>query len=154
MIRQLDNLKMSPGQDPDEFLTKNYDLRDQLVYVGGPISDDRLTDIVIEGLTDDYDRVKYDAEREPNLSISDIEVTLRNMYSNRFARNILGNQGSRGRESAMIAASPPESSVTSSKFKGKCFLCGRVGHYASDCRSRKQTNRCSLSRTDRHDDSE
>ena len=159
MIRQLDNLKMSPGQDPDEFLTKIFEPRDQLVYVREPISDDRLTDIVIEGLTDDYDRVKYDAERDPDLSISDIEVTLRNMYSNRVARNILGNKGSRRRESVMIAASPPESSVTSSKFKGKCFLCGRVGHHARDCRSRQQTNSrtrrvkwSSLHRTDKHDD--
>ena len=65
LIRQLDNLKMSPRQDPDEFLTKMSELRDQLVYMGEPISDDRLTDIVVEGLTDDYDRVKYDAERTP-----------------------------------------------------------------------------------------
>ena len=47
--------------------------------MGEPISDDRLTDIVVEGLTDDYDRVKYDAERDPDLTISDIEVTLRNI---------------------------------------------------------------------------
>ena len=134
MIRQLDNLKISPGQDPDKFLPKRFYLRDQLVFMGEPIFDDRLTDIVIEGLTDDYDRVKYDAERDPDLSISDIEVTLRSMYSNRVARNILGNKGSRGRESAMIAASPPESSVTSSKFMGKCFLCGKMGHHARDCR--------------------
>ena len=120
MIRQLDNLKMSPGRDPDEFLTKMFELRDQLVYIGEPISDDRL-DIVIEGLTDDYDRVKYDGERDPELSISDIEVTLRNMYSNRVARNVSGNKGFCGRESAMIAALPSESSVTSSKFKG-CLL--------------------------------
>ncbi|CAN0036856.1 unnamed protein product, partial [Sphacelaria rigidula] len=56
-MRQLDNIKMSPGQDPDVFLTKVYELRDQLVYMGGPISDERVTDIVVEGLTDEYDRI-------------------------------------------------------------------------------------------------
>ena len=67
------------------------------LYIGEPISDHRLTDIVTKGLTDYYDRVKYDAERDPDLSISDIVVTLRNLYSNRVARNILENMGSRGR---------------------------------------------------------
>ncbi|CAM9968340.1 unnamed protein product, partial [Sphacelaria rigidula] len=129
---------MSAGQDPDEVLTKIFELRDQLVYMGEPISDETLTDIVVEGLTDDYDRVKYDAERGPDLSISDIEVTLRNMYANRLARGILGNKGLRGRESAMVAALPPDSSLTSSKFKVKCYSCGKLGHHMRDCRSRIQ----------------
>ncbi|CAM9471704.1 unnamed protein product, partial [Sphacelaria rigidula] len=83
LMRQLDNIKMSPGQEPDVFLTKVFELRDQLVYMGEPISDERLVDIVVEDLGDDYDRIKYDAERDPDLSISDIQVTMRNMYSNR-----------------------------------------------------------------------
>ena len=56
--------------------------------MGEPISEGRLKDIVVEGLTDDNDGVKYDAERDPDLSVSNIEVTLRNMYANRIARGI------------------------------------------------------------------
>ncbi|CAM9555616.1 unnamed protein product, partial [Sphacelaria rigidula] len=117
LMRQLDNIKMSPGQDPDVCLTKIYELRDQLVYMGEPISDDRLTDIVVEGLTDEYDRIKYNAERNPDFSIFGIEVTMRNMFSNRVARGIL-SKAVRDRDSAMIAASPLDSSATSPRFFG------------------------------------
>ncbi|CAN0068000.1 unnamed protein product, partial [Sphacelaria rigidula] len=51
-------------------------LRDELVHIGEPISDERLTDIIVEGLTSEYDQVKYNAERDPDLSIGDIETTL------------------------------------------------------------------------------
>ncbi|CAM9872998.1 unnamed protein product, partial [Sphacelaria rigidula] len=131
LMRQLDNIKMSPGQDPDVFLTKIYELRDQLVFMGEPISDYRFT---VGGLTDEYDRIKYDAERDPDFSIADIEVTMRNMYSNRVARGIL-SKGVRGRDSAMIAASPLDSSTTPSRFAAKCYSCGRPGHFSRNCRS-------------------
>ncbi|CAN0058710.1 unnamed protein product [Sphacelaria rigidula] len=159
-MRQLDNIKMSPGQDSDVFLTKIYELRDQLVYIGEPISDDGLTDIMMKGLTGEYDRIMYDTERDPDFSISDIEVTMRNMYSNRVARGIL-SKGVRGRDSAMTATSPLDSSATPTKFTGKCFSCGRPGHHSRDCRSKRQPNSrsrtvkwCTLHRTDKHDDSE
>ncbi|CAM9161903.1 unnamed protein product, partial [Sphacelaria rigidula] len=139
LMRQLDNIEMSPAQDSDVFLTKVYELRDQLVYMGEPISDERLTDIVVEGSTDDYDRIKYDAERDPDFSISDIGVTMRNMYSNRVARGILSKRV-RGRDSAMIATSSTNNSSTPTRFAGKCFSCGKPGHHMRDCRSKRQSN--------------
>lgn len=108
-MRQLDNIIMSPDQDSHLFLTKVFELRDQLVYMGEPISDERLTDIVIEGSTDDHHQIRYGAKRDPDVSIPDIEVTMRNMYSDRVARGILTNNGVRGRELAMIAALPLDS---------------------------------------------
>ncbi|CAM9757870.1 unnamed protein product, partial [Sphacelaria rigidula] len=77
-------MTMSPGQDPDVFLAKLFQLRDELVHIGEPISCDRLTDIIVEGLTSEYDQVKYNAARDRDLSIGDIETTLRNMYANRL----------------------------------------------------------------------
>lgn len=65
---QLDNVKMSHGQDPDVFLTQVHQLRDEVVHMGVAISDERLTEIVIEGLTDDYDQIKYNAEHDPDFA--------------------------------------------------------------------------------------
>ncbi|CAM9961211.1 unnamed protein product, partial [Sphacelaria rigidula] len=58
-MRELNNVSMSPEQDPDTFLSKVYQLRDELDNAGEAISEERLTDIVIEGLTSEYDPIKY-----------------------------------------------------------------------------------------------
>ncbi|CAM9795394.1 unnamed protein product, partial [Sphacelaria rigidula] len=60
LIRQLDTMTMSPGQDPDVFLAKLFQLRNELVHIGKPISDE-LTDIIVGGLPSEYDRIKYNA---------------------------------------------------------------------------------------------
>ncbi|CAM9463687.1 unnamed protein product, partial [Sphacelaria rigidula] len=84
LMRQLDTMTMSPGQDPDVFLARLFQLRDELVHIGESISDERLTDKIVEGLTSEYRQVKYNAGRDPDLSIRDIETTLRNMYASRL----------------------------------------------------------------------
>ena len=55
---------MSDGQDPDVFINEIYHLRDELVEIGEVINDDSPLDIVLEGLTDDYLQIKYNAEAD------------------------------------------------------------------------------------------
>ena len=83
LMRELNSTSMSPGQDPDTFLSRVYQLRDELENAGETVSEERLTDIVLEGLTSDYAMIKYNAECDPDISIQDIETTMRNMYANR-----------------------------------------------------------------------
>ncbi|CAM9554146.1 unnamed protein product, partial [Sphacelaria rigidula] len=139
LMRQLDTMTISPGQDPDVFLVKLFQLRDELGHIGESISDERLTDIVVEGLTSEGDQVKYNAERDPDLSIGDIETTLCYMYANRLARKVTASR-SHGRDSSMLAAAMSHSLNQAAKFRGKCFLCGRRGHHARDGRSSGQSN--------------
>ena len=80
-MRELNSTIMSTGQDPDTFLSRVYQLRDELENAGETVSEERMTDIVLEGLTSDYDLIKYNAERDPDLSIQDIDMTMRNMYA-------------------------------------------------------------------------
>ena len=112
-MRELNSTSMSPGQDPDTFLSRVYQLRDELENAGETVSEKRMTDIVLEGLTSDYDLIKYNAERDPDLSIQDIEMTMRNMYANRIARKITSSK-SYGRDSSMLVTSMPSSSNQSS----------------------------------------
>ena len=160
-MRELNSTSMSPGQDPDTFLSRVYQLRDELENAGETVSEERLTDIVLEGLTSDYAMIKYNAECDPDISIQDIETTMRNMYANRVARKITSSK-SYGRDSSMLVTSMPQhSSNQSSKFRGKCFRCGKIGHIIKECRSRRQFNSgdravkyCSLHHSNSHDDSE
>lgn len=77
---------MGKDQDPDIFVAEVYILRDELGHRGEMISEERLTDIVLEGLTDEYDLIKFNLERYPDFIFDEIEVTMFNMYANRVAR--------------------------------------------------------------------
>lgn len=129
--------------------------------MGERVFDERLTDVVLEGLTDDYELIKYNAERDPDFSLEEIEVTMRNMHihANSVARRAPLRKW-KDCESAMVAAS------LSSNYNRSCHNCGKQGHFMRDYRSKKWSNRgtrfgaskavkwCSIHLTDRQDNVE
>ena len=141
-MRELNSVKMTPGQDPDIFLSRVYQLRDELENAGETVSEERLSDIVmIEGLTSDYDLINYNAECDPDLTVQSIETTIsmRNMCAKLLARRVTSGS-SHGRDSSLTVASISNSSSKLPKFRGNCHTCGNCGHYMKDFRSRKQSN--------------
>lgn len=78
---------MSEGQDPDIFINEANHLRDEMMYMGEVSNDDRISDVVLEGLTDDYVQIKYSAEAENDFSLEQAVITMRNMYAKRVMRN-------------------------------------------------------------------
>ncbi|CAM9992874.1 unnamed protein product, partial [Sphacelaria rigidula] len=134
LMQQLDTMTMSPGQDPDVFLAKLFQPGDELVHVGEPISDERLTGIIVDGLISEYGRIKSNAERDPEFSIGEIKSTLRNMYANRLARKATASR-SHGRDSSTLAAAMSNSLNQPATFRAKCHSCGRPGHRMRDCHS-------------------
>ncbi|CAN0229426.1 unnamed protein product, partial [Laminaria digitata] len=52
------NVRMEQGQDPDDYIFKVLEVRGRLHEMGESISDERFEDILLQGLTDDYELVK------------------------------------------------------------------------------------------------
>ena len=50
--------RVEEEQDPDDHTIKLMDIRGRLHEMGEKISDERLEDILLQGLTDDYEFVK------------------------------------------------------------------------------------------------
>lgn len=73
--------------------------------MGNTIPAERLTHIIIGGVTDDYAQIKHNAKRDPDFSLGEVYVIIRNIYINRVARGVSARK-QHGRESAMFAASP------------------------------------------------
>ena len=46
-----------------------FEVRDELVEMGEVINDDRLLDVVLEGLTDDYLQIKYNSEADDSFTL-------------------------------------------------------------------------------------
>lgn len=64
------------GQDPDAFINDLYHIRDELVEICEVISDDNLLDIVLEGVTDDCNQIKYNAEADDTFTLDDAIYTI------------------------------------------------------------------------------
>ena len=61
------NVRVEQGQDPDDYTIKLMEIRGRLHKMGEKISDERFEDILLRGLTDDYELVKCDKLPQPKL---------------------------------------------------------------------------------------
>ena len=106
---------MMSNQEPDEYLTKVLQQRDELEHIGKSFTEARILDFILEGLSDEYKPVRFVAERDPKTLLKEIEITMRNMHANRVTRGGTSNfLREKRRESAMTA---------SSGFNGSCDVC-------------------------------
>lgn len=86
LTRKLNNMNMPQEEDPDAFVTNVYKLKDELESMGGNISEERFTDLVRRGSTDDHKQMEYNAEGDPDFSLAQIETIIRTIYVNSLAR--------------------------------------------------------------------
>ena len=61
LTQQLPHMVMTDGQDPDIFINEVYYSQDELVDMGEVFNDGSILDRVLEGLTDEYLKIKYSA---------------------------------------------------------------------------------------------
>ena len=149
---------MTDGQDPDVFINEIYYKRDELGDMGEVFNDDSILDIVLEGLTDEYLRVKYSLEGDDDFTLDRAVIRMSNICANRATRNGPLRKA-KGREFAMVVTSTPSAVVT-------CSNCKKPGHRYCNCfqreekmsgktppRTPRKSSWCSPINTDRHDNS-
>ena len=105
-MRNLNGMIMMANQDPDEYLTKKFQQRDELEHIGESFTEARILDFILKGINNEYELIRFAAEWDPEISLEKIKTMLRNMHANRVARG----GGStflhrKGRASAMTASS-------------------------------------------------
>ena len=86
-MRKLNGMTMRPTQEPDEYLTEVFQQRSELEHIGESFTEARILYIILEGLSDEYEPIRFAAERNPEISLKEVEITMRNMYANRVARS-------------------------------------------------------------------
>ncbi|CAN0505479.1 unnamed protein product, partial [Laminaria digitata] len=147
---KLMNVRMEQGQDPDDYIFELLEVRGRLHEMGEKISDERFEDILLQGLTNDYEFVKMTSFHSPNFGIDDIQSTMRNLYIDGLSRP--GNINKiAGRGAAMATTRKPR--------KVRCYNCQEFGHIKRDCTNTKQERStkskwCSLHNSTTHSDAE
>ena len=64
LMRKLDNSKMENGQDPDVFFVQVEQLADDLENMGEPISTHRVMDIILAGMSNEYELIQFQAMKD------------------------------------------------------------------------------------------
>ena len=69
LMRKLNGMTIRPNQDPDIYLTEVFQQRDELEHVGESFTEARNLDIILEGLSNEYEPIRFAAERDPEISL-------------------------------------------------------------------------------------
>lgn len=143
---------MKEGQDPDDYTFKLLEVRGRLHEMGEKISDERSEDILLQGLTNDYEFVKMTSRRSPNFGIDEIQTIMRTLYIDRLARP--GNVNK-------MAGRGAAKTTTRGTRKVRCYNCLEFGDIKRDCTNtrtkmqRSDTPKwCSLHNSTTHSDTE
>ena len=96
MRAKLEQIRMEPGEDPDEFFLKTTRYRAELWNMDEPITDRHFKDIIIQGISREYDNIKFFCVyRDPSFNLDEIQSTMRNVYRDEILRRDKKAFGSR-----------------------------------------------------------
>ena len=126
---KLVSFRMEGGLHPDDYSINLFEIRGRLNEMGEKISDERFEDILLQGLTDDYDVVKMTSFHSPNFGINEIQSMMTNLYIYRLSTPGHVNKLA-GRGAAMT--------TTKRSRKVRCYNCHEFGHMKRDCTNSKK----------------
>ena len=117
---------LTSREDPENYINELTRLCNLLTEMEEPITDRHFTDIVLQGLTEEYRDVKLMTWKDPDFGLPKIQCVRRHLYLDGISRNKTGRLDGRG--TVMTAASgPPDTSAII------CHNCGKTGHCRNGC---------------------
>ncbi len=128
--KQIQNLKLKYGQDPDIYISVLEDLITQYRDAGGRWDEEETLEHICGNLPKCYDATVAPLEKrigdpkEP-LDLEELRQDLSLKYLKLNPKSV-DEDAEEGEEIGLFAGG----------FKGKCHKCGKQGHRARDCRSR------------------
>lgn len=99
LLQRLQDTRMTPGQDPDEYFLNASLIRIDLEDMGEYVTNETYEDILVRGFTADYDSMKLAIYRDPSYTVDQIQHTMRSFFPDEVSRT--ADSGKSGRGSAM-----------------------------------------------------
>jgi len=117
--RQLSELKLREGEDPDGFLSTFHRIMAALQALGQGYAEERWKGMILFRLPPSYAEVKSILESRPGVNMAQIEEALRSLYRTRQAQM----EASGDTATALVAKGP----------KKGCHICGEMDHWKREC---------------------
>ena len=124
---KMNSARMSPGDNPDEFLYE-LDTRRESLNAYDPLegpTDRQFEDIIPQALPPEYERIRTSHLEKPDFRIADIRRMMSAIYAANLARSS-STKGIAGRGAAMSAAEDNRRDIT-------CHYCERPRHFKNTC---------------------
>ena len=142
-------LKMTDDDDPEIFFKSLRRVVRELKDIRVTTEEDRMIDKVLDNLPTRYALVQHDMNKNPDMSLADIERVVKQMYNTDVALETRTD----GVKSVTMVA------TNSSR---RCRICKRAGHIAKECKRRNSGKKlssgdkkwCSVHNTTNHNDTE
>lgn len=82
-----------------------------------------IMDVIMTGMSAEYGSIRFQAMKDPEISLEELQLIMRNMHMNGFTASKC-----KGKGTAMTAGL-----IKRDKLKVKCHSCGKLGHYKGEC---------------------
>ena len=73
-MRKLNGMVMRPNQDPDKYLTRGFRQHDDLEHIDESLTEGRMLDFILVGLSDEYKPIQLAAKRDPEISLKKLRL--------------------------------------------------------------------------------
>nr|KYP43697.1 Retrovirus-related Pol polyprotein from transposon TNT 1-94 [Cajanus cajan] len=141
---EFESLKMEDKEQVSEYITRVEKVANQLGRNGEPMPASRIVEKILRSLTDDFESIACVIEESKDLSVLSVEELAGSLEAHEQRRRKMKNtldqalqaqldlnetRNTQGRRSGgQGRGSQPRSEV-------ECYKCGKLGHYAKECRS-------------------
>nr|KYP39766.1 Retrovirus-related Pol polyprotein from transposon TNT 1-94 [Cajanus cajan] len=119
---EFESLKMEDKEQVSEYITRVEKVANQLGRNGEPMPASRIVEKILRSLTDDFESIACVIEESKDLSVLSVEELAGSLETHEQRRRKMKGRGDRSQ------GSQPSSEV-------ECYKCGKLGHYAKECRS-------------------
>lgn len=145
LYKKLLSLNMKEIKNMAEYLNAFSDVSEKLADVGIQIQEELLVIILLSSLEKEYENFVVAIETRDKLpSLSVLKLKLLEEWERRSQVKDEGSSTNQPAFGAMARKNKKDHDKTQNFKKdkeGKCFVCGKKGHYANKCRSRRGDHR-------------
>jgi len=150
LYRQLYQTKKMPDQSMAQFVNEFQQRADMLADVGVVVPQELLSIMLLSNLPDEFENFCVAIESRDDIpEVGVIKAKLIEEDARRGSNNDGKSTAlySRISNAKRRGNNMKNSGTNSDKFSGKCFRCGKVGHRATDCRTKLSQNKAKYADT-------